>query len=93
MTQNEWLEDDGSYAERREQLAPLIVGLYKDLSAKERQVLSLMQQDLSEADIMKKLRLSRWAVRTYRARIQAKVKKLLKDDTGILLKQDGKIRF
>ncbi len=93
MAQNEWLEDDGSYAERRAQLGPLVVGLYKSLSAKERQILGLMQTDLTDTEIADKLKLSRWAVRTYQARIQAKVKKLLKDDTGVLITKDGKIRF
>ena len=85
-------EDGQEYIDKRDQLAPIITMLYKLLSSKERQVLGLLQTDLSEEDIATKLHLSRWAVRTYRARIQRKVRGLAKGADWILF-LENRVRF
>lgn len=91
--------ESDAYAERREQLAPLIAALYKKLSPKEREVLALMQQKLAEERVATVLGVSRREVRTYRGRIQQKVKKLVAnltrnggDSVGVLVVDDA-LRF
>lgn len=88
-------EPNEGYAERRAQLSPLIVGIYKKLSPNEREVLSLLQQNMNEKEIAKALGISRRSVQVYRGRIKEKVRKLVVQevDLGVEVRDDGNLRF